>query len=97
MQATVGKCNVAKPGMMDFVGKAKWEAWNTLGDMSQVCSDDIFTNQLRKDSVLFCEIRFNDRTSFAFISFADFVSQQSLLSLASDIHPSIYLSVCLYG
>merc|ERR1719334_2634512 len=34
-QATTGKCNVKKPGMMDFVGKAKWEAWNSLGDMSQ--------------------------------------------------------------
>ncbi|KAG0415695.1 hypothetical protein HPB47_007134 [Ixodes persulcatus] len=34
-QATVGKCNVAKPGTFDFVGKAKWDAWNKLGDMSQ--------------------------------------------------------------
>ncbi|CAN8025813.1 unnamed protein product, partial [Ixodes persulcatus] len=34
-QATVGKCNVAKPGTFDFVGKAKWEAWNKLRDMSQ--------------------------------------------------------------
>ena len=32
----MGKCNVAKPGMMDFVGKAKWDAWNGLGDISQV-------------------------------------------------------------
>lgn len=35
-QSTIGKCNAPKPGMMDFVGKAKWEAWNGLGDMSQV-------------------------------------------------------------
>uniref|UniRef100_A0A0K8R6Z2 Putative enoyl-coa hydratase/isomerase n=1 Tax=Ixodes ricinus TaxID=34613 RepID=A0A0K8R6Z2_IXORI len=34
-QATVGKCNVAKPGTFDFVGKAKWDAWNKLGEMSQ--------------------------------------------------------------
>ncbi|KAJ8303318.1 hypothetical protein KUTeg_019714 [Tegillarca granosa] len=34
-QSTIGKCNAPKPGMMDFVGKAKWEAWNGLGDMSQ--------------------------------------------------------------
>ena len=27
-----------KPGMMDFVGKAKWEAWKTIGDISQVCT-----------------------------------------------------------
>ena len=23
-QATVGKCNIPKPGMFDFKGKAKW-------------------------------------------------------------------------
>ncbi|XP_041376309.1 enoyl-CoA delta isomerase 2-like [Gigantopelta aegis] len=34
-QATVGKCNTPKPGMMDMVGKVKWGAWNTLGDMSR--------------------------------------------------------------
>ncbi|XP_042142949.1 enoyl-CoA delta isomerase 2 [Ixodes scapularis] len=34
-QATVGKCNVAKPGTFDVVGKAKWDAWNKLGDTSQ--------------------------------------------------------------
>jgi diazepam-binding inhibitor (GABA receptor modulating acyl-CoA-binding protein) len=27
-QATVGDCNTSKPGMLDFVGKAKWDAWN---------------------------------------------------------------------
>lgn len=35
-QATKGACDAPKPGMMDFVGKAKWEAWNGLGKMSQV-------------------------------------------------------------
>lgn len=34
-QATQGKCNAPKPSMMDLVGKAKWSAWNSLGDMSQ--------------------------------------------------------------
>uniref|UniRef100_A0A069DNM0 Putative acyl-coa binding protein n=1 Tax=Panstrongylus megistus TaxID=65343 RepID=A0A069DNM0_9HEMI len=27
-QATTGDCNTTKPGMFDFKGKAKWEAWN---------------------------------------------------------------------
>lgn len=27
-QATVGDCNTARPGMLDFTGKAKWDAWN---------------------------------------------------------------------
>lgn len=34
-QVTVGKCNTRKPGMMDLVGKAKWSAWNELGDMDK--------------------------------------------------------------
>ncbi|BGP26929.1 acyl-CoA-binding protein, ACBP [Rhodotorula toruloides] len=27
-QATVGDNDTAKPGMLDFTGKYKWEAWN---------------------------------------------------------------------
>lgn len=34
-QATVGKCNAPKPGAFDFVGKAKWQAWNDLSSYSQ--------------------------------------------------------------
>ncbi|KAG8133281.1 putative Peroxisomal 32-trans-enoyl-CoA isomerase-like protein, partial [Naja naja] len=33
-QATVGSCNIPKPGMLDFVNKAKWDAWNSLGSMT---------------------------------------------------------------
>lgn len=35
-QATEGPCNSPKPGMLDFVKKAKWDAWNSLGNLSQV-------------------------------------------------------------
>ncbi|NXO01754.1 ECI2 isomerase, partial [Rhinopomastus cyanomelas] len=34
-QATEGPCNSPKPGMLDFVKKAKWDAWNALGSLSQ--------------------------------------------------------------
>uniref|UniRef100_A0A4W5PWD9 Enoyl-CoA delta isomerase 2 n=1 Tax=Hucho hucho TaxID=62062 RepID=A0A4W5PWD9_9TELE len=34
-QATQGPCNTPKPGMLDFVGKAKWDAWKSLGSVSQ--------------------------------------------------------------
>merc|ERR1712241_255947 len=27
-QASIGDCNTSRPGMMDFKGKAKWDAWN---------------------------------------------------------------------
>ena len=35
-QSTVGPCNVPKPGALDFVGKAKWNAWKELGEISNV-------------------------------------------------------------
>ncbi len=28
VQSKDGDCDTAKPGMLDFTGKAKWEAWN---------------------------------------------------------------------
>ncbi|XP_055737214.1 enoyl-CoA delta isomerase 2-like [Salvelinus fontinalis] len=34
-QATQGPCNTPKPGMLDYVGKAKWDAWKSLGSVSQ--------------------------------------------------------------
>ncbi|XP_056377049.1 enoyl-CoA delta isomerase 2-like isoform X2 [Hyla sarda] len=34
-QATHGSCNTPKPGMLDFVNKAKWDAWKTLGTLSK--------------------------------------------------------------
>ncbi|TID16712.1 hypothetical protein CANINC_004164 [Pichia inconspicua] len=34
-QATVGDNTTEKPGMFDFKGKYKWEAWNKLQGTSQ--------------------------------------------------------------
>ncbi|XP_067341713.1 enoyl-CoA delta isomerase 2, mitochondrial isoform X2 [Channa argus] len=34
-QASQGPCNTPKPGMLDFVNKAKWDAWKSLGSISQ--------------------------------------------------------------
>ncbi|XP_030895546.1 enoyl-CoA delta isomerase 2, mitochondrial isoform X1 [Leptonychotes weddellii] len=32
-QATEGPCNTPKPGLFDLINKAKWDAWNALGDL----------------------------------------------------------------
>ncbi|KAK6299793.1 hypothetical protein J4Q44_G00298260 [Coregonus suidteri] len=32
-QATLGPCNIPRPGFWDPVGKVKWDAWSDLGDM----------------------------------------------------------------
>ncbi|KAL0579046.1 acyl-CoA-binding protein (ACBP)/diazepam binding inhibitor (DBI)/endozepine (EP) [Marasmius crinis-equi] len=34
-QATVGDVNISRPGMMDFTGKAKWDAWDSVKGTSQ--------------------------------------------------------------
>lgn len=34
-QATVGKCNVSKPGIFNMTGRTKWSAWNELGDLTK--------------------------------------------------------------
>ncbi|XP_061447081.1 enoyl-CoA delta isomerase 2 isoform X3 [Rhineura floridana] len=34
-QATQGPCNTPKPSMLDFVNKAKWDAWQLLGTLTQ--------------------------------------------------------------
>ena len=34
-QGSVGDNNTDKPGMLDFTGKAKWEAWNKLKGKSK--------------------------------------------------------------
>ncbi|XP_071369225.1 acyl-CoA-binding protein-like isoform X2 [Centroberyx affinis] len=34
-QSTVGDVNTARPGMLDFTGKAKWDAWEKEKGKSQ--------------------------------------------------------------
>ncbi|MDK2413390.1 acyl-CoA-binding protein, partial [Aphanizomenon sp. 202] len=34
-QATVGDINTERPGMLDFKGKAKWDAWSSKKGMSK--------------------------------------------------------------
>ncbi|CAL1687744.1 unnamed protein product [Lasius platythorax] len=34
-QSTIGDCNTDRPGMLDFKGKAKWDAWNGKKSMGQ--------------------------------------------------------------
>ncbi|XP_075466059.1 acyl-CoA-binding protein isoform X2 [Ascaphus truei] len=36
-QATVGDVNTARPGMLDFKGKAKWDAW---AEKKGTCTED---------------------------------------------------------
>lgn len=45
-QATVGANNTPKPSFFDFVGKAKWEAWNQVRDLSQDHAKHAYVQEL---------------------------------------------------
>ena len=47
-QATIGKCNTKCPGFLDFAGKAKWNAWNELGNMSKEDAMTAYCDQYLK-------------------------------------------------
>lgn len=34
-QATIGKCNIAQPWAIQIVERAKWDAWDALGNMTK--------------------------------------------------------------
>jgi diazepam-binding inhibitor (GABA receptor modulating acyl-CoA-binding protein) len=42
-QGTVGDNTTSKPGMFDFKGKAKWEAWNKLKGKSKDAAKEEYT------------------------------------------------------
>ncbi|XP_035658113.1 acyl-CoA-binding domain-containing protein 5-like [Branchiostoma floridae] len=47
-QATIGPCDISRPGFWDVVGKAKWEAWNRLGNMPKEEAMDNYVDTLKK-------------------------------------------------
>ncbi|XP_068214971.1 acyl-CoA-binding protein-like [Palaemon carinicauda] len=44
-QGTVGDCNTERPGMMDFKGKAKWDAWNGKKGMTKEAAMEAYVNK----------------------------------------------------
>ncbi|KAI8513568.1 Acyl-CoA binding domain containing 5 [Branchiostoma belcheri] len=47
-QATIGPCDISRPGFWDVVGRAKWEAWNRLGNMPKEEAMDNYVDTLKK-------------------------------------------------
>lgn len=47
-QATVGDCNTDRPGMLDFKGKAKWDAWNALKGKSKEDAENEYIAFVKK-------------------------------------------------
>ncbi|EPY75892.1 acyl-CoA-binding protein [Camelus ferus] len=47
-QATVGDVNTERPGMLDFKGKAKWDAWNELKGTSKEDAMKAYVNKVEE-------------------------------------------------
>ncbi|XP_028660192.1 acyl-CoA-binding domain-containing protein 5A [Erpetoichthys calabaricus] len=47
-QATMGPCNIPRPGFWDPTGKYKWDAWNSLGDMSKDDAMIAYVEEMKK-------------------------------------------------
>lgn len=47
-QATEGPCNTPKPSWYDMKAKSKWEAWNSLGDLSRDQAKDLYIEMVKK-------------------------------------------------
>ncbi|KAI0091023.1 acyl-CoA-binding protein [Irpex rosettiformis] len=45
-QATIGDVNTPRPGLLDFVGKAKWDAWKKLEGVSKEEARKEYVNKL---------------------------------------------------
>ncbi|XP_048862086.1 acyl-CoA-binding domain-containing protein 5A [Brienomyrus brachyistius] len=46
-QATRGPCDIPRPGFWDPVGKVKWDAWNSLGDMPREEAMGAYVDELK--------------------------------------------------
>lgn len=47
-QATVGPCNVPKPGIFDLRGRKKWYAWFELGNMCRITARQKYISKLQE-------------------------------------------------
>lgn len=47
-QATVGACNISKPGIFSMNARAKWNAWNDLGAMNKECAMQAYVSKLNE-------------------------------------------------
>ena len=47
-QATVGDVNTSRPGMLDFKGKAKWDAWEAKKGMSSDDAKEAYVNLVKE-------------------------------------------------
>ncbi|KAF9779021.1 Acbp from Moniliophthora Perniciosa [Thelephora terrestris] len=45
-QATIGDVNIQRPGLLDFAGKAKWDAWDSVKGTSKEAAQEAYVAKL---------------------------------------------------
>ncbi|KAH7884376.1 Acbp from Moniliophthora Perniciosa [Phlebopus sp. FC_14] len=48
-QGTIGDVNIPRPGLFDFAGKAKWDAWNDVKGSSKEAAQEEYVKLLIED------------------------------------------------
>ena len=48
LQVTVGDCNTPSPGMFDWTGKYKWDAWNGKKGMSKEEAEEKYIKKVEE-------------------------------------------------
>ncbi|KAL8175630.1 UNVERIFIED_CONTAM: hypothetical protein K2H54_003734 [Gekko kuhli] len=49
-QATVGQCQISRPGFWDPIGRYKWDAWNRLGKMTKKEAMVAYIQEMKKSA-----------------------------------------------
>ncbi|XP_054850923.1 acyl-CoA-binding domain-containing protein 4 [Eublepharis macularius] len=49
-QATVGQCQISRPGFWDPIGRYKWDAWNRLGKMTKKEAMVAYVQEMKKSA-----------------------------------------------
>lgn len=49
-QATMGQCQIPKPGFWDPIGRYKWDAWNRLGKMTKEEAMAAYIEEMKKSA-----------------------------------------------
>ena len=53
-QAKFGACNIPKPGFWDYINRAKWDAWTSLGSLTR---EEAMKNYVGEIKVLFVRVK----------------------------------------
>ena len=51
-QATVGDCNTSCPGMFDWTGRQKWNAWNNMKGKSAEQAKQDYVNEIERQKTV---------------------------------------------